>query len=327
MTASPETLVKPRPVSTAPRRLQIAITGATGVIGRALTKLLRSGGHRVLRVTRRPVEASDVAWDPGAGSIDGSRLEGVDAVIHLAGASIARRWTQAARREILESRTQGTGLIARTLAGLGDGPRVLLSASAVGIYGDRGSTPLREEDAGPTHSQVGRDQVEPFVVQVAKAWEAATEPANAAGIRVVQLRIGLMLTPAGGALKEMLPAFRLGLGGRLGSGRQYMSWVSIDDVLEIIRFVLDTEALRGAVNATGPTPVTNAEFTDTLGRVLRRPTVIPVPASALRLLFGAMADELLLASARVLPARLLEAGYQFRHPTLEAALRHVLVGG
>jgi hypothetical protein len=324
MTASPDTLVKPRPVSNDPARLQIAITGATGVIGQALTRLLQSSGYRVLRVTRHPVEAGDLAWDPGAGTIDASRLEGLDAVIHLAGSSIARRWTEAARRDILESRTRGTGLIAGTLAGLTHRPRVLLSASAVGIYGDRGTTPLREEDAGPDHTQGTPNQAEPFVVQVAKAWEAATEPASAAGIRVVHFRIGLMLTPAGGALKEMLLPFRLGLGGRLGSGRQYMSWVSIDDVLEAMRFVLATDSLRGAVNATGPAPVTNAEFTRTLGRVLGRPALIPVPAPALRLLFGPMADELLLTSARVLPTRLLEAGYRFRHPTLEAALRDLL---
>lgn len=299
--------------------MTIAITGATGLLAASLIPFLLTGGHQVRRIVRRPSAPDDIGWDPAAGRLDAAALEGVDAVIHLAGESIAgARWTPAQKRRILDSRIQGTTLLAETLARLTRRPRVLLSASAVGIYGNRGDEPLTEE----SHLRAGPDSM--FVEQVGHAWEAATAPAERAGIRVVRTRIGLVLTPKGGALEPMLPPFRMGVGGRLGDGSQYMSWISIDDVLGAMHHALMNDSLQGPVNLTAPAPVTNAEFTAVLGRVLGRPTLFPVPATMLRLIMGELTDELLLASTRVLPARLQESGYRFRHPTLEAALRHVL---
>ncbi len=299
--------------------MTIAITGATGLIGRSLIPFLTTGGHRVRRLVRGRAGADDISWDPAAGLLDAAALEGVDAVIHLAGESIAgARWTQEQQRRILDSRIQGTTLLSETLARLTRPPRVLISASAVGIYGDRGDEVITEE----THLRTGPESM--FVEQVGHQWEAASAPAERAGIRVVRTRIGIVLTPAGGALEQMLPPFRMGAGGRMGSGRQYMSWVSIDDVVGALHHVLMTESLRGPVNVTAPEPATNEDFARMLGEVLGRPTLFPVPAVALRLLLGKMADELLLASMRVLPSRLQQSGYPFRHPTLERALRHVL---
>ena len=299
--------------------LDIAITGATGLIGRHLVPFLTTGGHRVRRVVRRATMSTDIPWDPASRRLDGARLNGVDAVIHLAGEPIAGgRWTAERRRRILESRAQGTMLIADTLAALPSPPRVLISASAVGVYGDRGAEELTEE------SRLRTGPATLFVERVGHAWEAGAEAADRAGIRVVRLRIGIVLTPDGGALAQMMPPFRAGVGGRLGSGVQYMSWIGIDDVLGAILHVLRTDALRGPVNVTAPGPVTNAEFTRQLGRILGRPALLPVPAAALRLLLGEMADELLLASLRVRPERLLRSGYVFRQPTLAEALRHVL---
>jgi uncharacterized protein (TIGR01777 family) len=299
--------------------LTIAITGANGLIGSRLEPFLTTAGHRVRRIIRRPARPGDIGWDPEAGRLDPSALEGVDAVVHLAGAPIAGgRWTVEQRQRILESRLAGTTLLAATLARLARPPRVLVSASAIGIYGDRGDEVLTEE----APLRTGPDAM--FVEQVGHAWEAGVEPADRAGIRSVRLRIGLVLTPAGGALGRMLLPFRLGLGGRLGDGRQYMSWIGIDDVLGAILHAIHTESMRGAVNATGLAPVTNAEFTRTLGQVLHRPAALPVPAGALRLLFGDMADELLLSSLRVVPERLQQSGYVHRHASLEPALRHVL---
>lgn len=299
--------------------LTIAVTGATGMIGRALAAFLSTGGHRVLRIVRRGRGPEDIIWDPAAGRLDPAALDGVDAVVHLAGEPIAGgRWSEEHKRRIRDSRVQGTTLLAETIAGLARPPRVLVSASAVGIYGDRGDDLLTEADGravGPAKS---------FVQEVGAVWEACTAPVEQAGVRVVRLRIGIVLSPAGGALAAMLPAFLAGAGGPLGSGRQYMSWISLDDVVGAIHHALFTESLAGPVNATGPLPVTNAAFTAMLGRVLVRPAILPVPAAALRLLFGQMADELLLASARVVPTRLKETGYDFRQPTLEAALRHGL---
>ena len=303
----------------APVPRTIAITGATGLIGRALIPFLTTAGHRVRRVIRGSGGPDDITWDPAGGRLDPGALEGVDAVIHLAGEPIAEsRWTESQKRRILESRTQGTALLAETLARLRRPPAVLISASAIGIYGDRGDE-LLTENAGV---RTGQDTL--FVEQVGHAWEAASEPAERAGIRVARTRFGIILTPAGGALPPMMTPFLLGLGGRMGSGRQYMSWIGIDDAIGGIYHVLATESLRGPVNLTGPAPVTNAEFTDTLARVLHRPALFPVPPAALRMVVGEMADELLLASARVIPERLRESGYRFRHPELEGALRHVL---
>lgn len=299
--------------------LDIAITGANGFLGRRLIPFLTTGGHRVRSVVRRPMASTDIRWNPADGLLDGAALNGVDAVIHLAGAPIAAgRWTAERRRQIMESRTTGTTLLAETLAQLPHPPKVLISASAIGIYGDRGAEELTEESPLRT----GANAL--FVERVGHAWEAGTEAAERAGIRVVRLRIGIVLTPGGGALGQMLPAFRAGVGGRLGSGAQFMSWIGIDDVLGAMLHLLRTEAIQGPVNATAPEPVTNAEFTRELGRVLARPALLPVPATALRLLFGEMADELLLSSLRVRPVRLLRSGYPFRQPTLIEALRHVL---
>jgi len=296
--------------------LRVAITGSTGLIGTALARSLRADGHRVLPVVRSRPKEGEIGWDPREGRIDEAGLHGVDAVVHLAGETVGERWTEARKARIRESRVRGTSLLARTLASLPRPPGVLVSASAIGYYGDRGDEPL-EEDAGP-----GSD----FLAQVAQEWEAATEPAARAGIRVAIPRLGLVLSPAGGALARMLPVFQLGAGGRLGSGRQWWSWVSLPDVVRGIRFLLEAEATSGPYNLAAPEPVTNAEFTRTLGRVLSRPALFAVPEVALRLAFGEMADATLLASQRALPARLLGAGFAFRHPHLEAALRAVLNG-
>jgi uncharacterized protein (TIGR01777 family) len=296
----------------------IAVTGATGLVGRALLPFLTTQGHQVRRVIRGWPGPDDIAWDPSAGRLDPAALEGVDGVIHLAGESIAAgRWTAKKRRRILESRTAGTTLLAQTLGRLARPPRVLISASAIGIYGERGDELVTERTGLRAGGRF-------FVEQVGHAWEAATQPAERAGIRVVRARMGIILTPAGGALAAMLPPFLAGLGGRMGSGRQYMSWISMDDIVGALYHLLLTDTLRGPVNLTAPAPATNEEFTQTLGRVLRRPTRFPVPAVALRLVAGDMADELLLASSRVIPERLSATGYRFRHGGLEPALRHVL---
>jgi hypothetical protein len=298
-------------------RQRVAVTGATGLIGSALAPFLTTGGHEVVPLVRRRAREGEVSWNFGHARVDTEALEGIDAMVHLAGEPIAARWTEDRRRRIIESRVIGTRFLSETLARLKRPPRVLVAASAVGVYGNRGDEILTE--ASPTLG-APRD----FLTEVGREWEAATEPARAAGIRVVLLRFGIVLSPAGGALARMLPPFRLGLGGPLGSGRQYMSWVAIDDILGAIHHALMTEALDGPVNATAPNPVTGRAFATALGRVLGRPAMVPVPAPALRLAFGEMADVAVLASARVLPARLQESGYAFRYPDLEGALRFVL---
>ena len=297
--------------------MKVLLSGSSGLVGSALVPSLASGGHQVVRLVRSQprAEASEVRWDPETGDIDAAGLKGLDAAVHLAGESIAAgRWTAAKKARILESRVKGTRLVAETLAGLEQRPKVLVSASAVGYYGDRGEETLREESASGSA----------FLSEVCRQWEAATERAAAAGIRVVNLRFGVMLSSAGGALPRLLTPFRLGVGGTLGSGKQFMSWIALDDVIGAILHALTTEALRGPVNAVAPQPVTNREFTKTLGRVLGRPTLFPMPACAARLAFGQMADELLLASQRVEPVKLLASGYQFRFPEIEGALRHLL---
>ena len=297
--------------------MRVLISGSSGLVGTALMPVLTGNGHEVVRLVRSQPSpgASEVRWDPEAGQIDAAGLKGVDAGVHLAGESIAAgRWTGAKKARILESRVKGTRLIAETLAGLNPVPKVLVGASAVGYYGDRGEETLREES----------DSGSMFLSDVCRQWEAATEPAAAAGVRVVLLRSGIMLSATDGALPRLLTPFRLGVGGTLGSGKQFMSWIAIDDVVGVIMHALTTEALRGPVNGVAPQPVTNREFTKTLGRVLGRPTLFPMPAFAARLAFGQMADELLLASQRVESARLLASGFQFRFPDLEGALRHLL---
>ncbi|HEY7681108.1 MAG TPA: TIGR01777 family oxidoreductase [Gemmatimonadales bacterium] len=297
----------------------ILMTGATGLVGRGLLCYLTAGGYRVRRLVRRQPGPDDLRWDPAGGQLESAGLQGVDAVVHLAGESIAGgRWTAAHRRRVMESRTKGTALLARALAQLPRPPRVLVSASAIGIYGDHGQEVLTEQAPLRVEGEAG------FLERVAQAWEAATAPAEQAGIRVIRLRMGMVLTPAGGALEKMLPPFRAGLGGRLGNGRQYVSWIAIDDVVGSIHHAILTESITGPVNATAPEPVTNAELTATLSRVLSRPSLLPVPAAVLRAVFGTMAEELLLASTRVIPERLQASGYPFRFPAVEGALRHVL---
>ena len=294
--------------------MNVLISGATGLIGTALIPELEAGGHRVTRLTRSPRSADDAGWDPEAGTIEGD-LEGTDAVVHLAGESIAEgRWTPEKKRRILESRRKGTRLLAERIAALRTPPRVMVSASAVGYYGDRGNELLTEE-SGPGTG---------FLAEVCREWEAGADPAREAGIRVVHPRIGIVLSPKGGALGTTLPIFKLGAGGKIGSGRQYWSWISLDDVAGSFAHALTNEAVSGPVNVGSSNPLTNAEYTKVLGRVLNRPTVFPVPAPAARIALGGMADELLLASQRMQPARLEETGYAFRHPDLEEALRHLL---
>lgn len=298
------------------RSLRIAISGASGLIGRSVAAFLSTGGHTVLRLVRRRAGPGEIAWDPESGTIDGPALEGCDAVVHLAGENVGGgRWTASRRARIRESRSRGTVQIAETIARLARRPRTLISAAAIGIYGSRGDEVLTDA-SGPA--------ARGFLADVCRDWEAATEPARRAGVRVALPRFGVVLSPAGGALAKMLPVFRAGLGGPLGSGRQWMSWISLEDTIGALHHALLTDELDGAFNVTGPAPVTNAEFTITLGRVLRRPAVLPVPAAALRLIFGRMADETILASLRVLPERLLASGYRFEHPTLESALRFEL---
>jgi uncharacterized protein (TIGR01777 family) len=295
--------------------MKVLISGATGMIGSALIPELESRAHQTTRLTRSPGSGADVGWDPSAGEIDASRLEGVDAVVHLAGESIAEgRWTAERKRRILESRRQGTGLLARTIANLSEPPGVMVGASAVGYYGDRGNELLRE-DSGPGNN---------FLAEVCRVWEGAADPAREAGIRVVHTRFGVVLSPKGGALGTTLPIFKLGGGGRIGSGRQYWSWVALDDVVGSIIHALENDSVEGPINVGSPNPLTNAEYTKVLGKVLNRPTVFPLPAPAARLMLGEIADELLLASARIEPAKLEETGYEFRYPELEDALRHLL---
>jgi uncharacterized protein (TIGR01777 family) len=299
-------------------RLHVAVTGASGLIGSAVSGRLESAGHRVSRVVRRqPANPGEISWDPAARSLDPRSLEGVDAVIHLAGENVGRRWTAARKARIRTSRVDGTRLLSETLAALQRPPQVLVSASATGIYGDRGDEVLTEQ------SQPGnRDR--DFLVSVVEEWERAADPARSEGIRVVHPRFGIVLSPAGGALRKLLLPFRLGLGGRLGSGNQWMSWVSIDDVVEVVQYLLANDALEGAINITAPEPLTNAEFSRILARVLSRPAVFPVPAGLLRLALGEMADSTILSSARVLPSRLLQSGFRFTRPELESALRDLL---
>jgi uncharacterized protein (TIGR01777 family) len=295
--------------------MRVAVTGASGLVGTALVPFLAAEGHDVVRLVRRPPRSEDEArWDPERGEIDRAALAGVDAVVHLSGANLAEgRWTPARKAVLQASRVGPTRLLAEALAGLSRPPGVLVAASAIGYYGSRGDA-WRDETSEPAGDFLGRLVAE---------WESASEPAARAGIHVVRLRSGVVLTPRGGVLGRMLLPFRAGIGGTLGSGTQYMSWIAIDDLLGVVRHAL-TEALSGPVNAVAPTPVTNREFTKTLGRVLGRPTLFAAPAFALRLALGEMADAAVLASIRVRPDRLLQSGYRFLFPDLEGALRHVL---
>jgi uncharacterized protein (TIGR01777 family) len=293
--------------------MRVAVTGSSGLIGSALVRSLHNDSHEVVRVVRSASgDDGTVVWDPMRGAIDAAGLEGVDAVVHLAGAGIGdERWSDDRKREIRESRTNGTALLARTLAELTPRPAVLLSGSAIGYYGDRGDEVCTEASPAGTG----------FLAEVCEAWEAAAAPAAEAGVRTAFLRTGIVQTKAGGALKKTLPLFKLGLGGRFGSGRQWWSWISLTDEIGAIRHLLDHD-VSGPVNLTAPAPVTNAEYTSTLGSVLGRPTVVPVPSFGPKLLLGAEgAQAMLLDGQRVLPSVLERDGYPFLHPTLEAALR------
>jgi uncharacterized protein (TIGR01777 family) len=296
----------------------VAISGASGLIGSTLATQLVASGLAVRKFTRKDgggVEA--IHWDPARGALLPEQIDGLDAIVHLAGESIAGgRWTRARMAAIRDSRVRGTGLIASTIAKLTHKPKVLVCASAVGFYGDRGDDAVDESSAPGTG----------FLADVCQAWEAAARPAVDAGVRVVWLRFGVVLAVQGGALERMLTPFKLGLGGRLGSGRQWMPWIAVTDAVAAIEVALARNDMHGAYNVVAPEAVTNATFTRTLARVLRRPAFLPVPAFALRLAFGRFADEALLAGSKVTPKRLVDAGFRFKWPQLEPALRHVLEG-
>ena len=291
--------------------LTVGITGSSGLIGRALSTHLRSAGHMVVPIVRRAAASDEIEWQPAEDRLDAGALRPLDAVVHLSGAGIGdKRWTPEYKRTLLESRTITTSLLARRMAEA-DGPRTLLSGSASGYYGERGDERLDETSGAGSG----------FLADICRAWEDATGPAEAAGIRVAHLRTGIVLTPDGGALKKMLPLFKLGVGGRFGDGRQWMSWISMTDEVAAITHLL-TSGVSGPVNLTGPAPVRNAEFADTLGEVLNRPTVLPVPRFGPKLLLGGeLADALLFDGQQVIPEVLRADGYDFAHPTLADALR------
>ncbi len=296
--------------------MKLLVSGSTGLVGAALCDRLHQDGHDVQRLIRSDGEG--VKWDTETYTFEApSHLEGFDAVIHLGGESIVGRWSDAKKQRIRDSRVKSTASLAKALADLTSKPKVLVVASAIGYYGDRGTEELTE------NSSAG----EGFLTEVCEAWEAAAEPAREAGIRVVHPRFGMLLSPKGGALKAMLTPFKLGLGGRVGSGRQYVSWASLDDAVGAILHAVHTESVSGPVNVVAPAPCTNLELTKALGAALKRPTIFPVPAFGARLIFGEMADALLLASQRVLPERLKATGYSFRHTDLQETLRELLQKG
>jgi uncharacterized protein (TIGR01777 family) len=299
--------------------MRILVGGASGLVGTTLVPHLRAHGHEVHQLVRPqsagPRGQGDVEWDPPAGRLDAIRLEGFDAIVNLAGENIAdRRWTPIVKESLMKSRLESTGLLAGTLARMPRPPQVLVQASAVGLYGDRGEE-LLTETSGPGQG---------FLPELCVAWEAAARPALDRAVRVVFLRFGVVLSPRGGALAKMLPPFQMGVGGVVGDGRQWMSWLAVDDAAGMIEHVILKQELRGPVNAVAPTAIPNREFTKTLARVLDRPALVPVPAFALRLMYGDLADEALLASLRVAPKVLRDDGYEFLQPMLEPALRHLL---
>jgi uncharacterized protein len=297
------------------RATSVAITGSSGLIGSALARALEAEGRRVLHLVRRGARSdSEITWNPARGEIDARRLEGVDAIVNLAGENLTQRWTDDAKRRIRDSRVQSTELIARTVANLAAKPRAFLSGSAIGIYGDRADLELDESSA------LGND----FLSSVCKEWEAATAAASNAGIRVVHLRTGIVLAKRGGALEKMMLPFRFGVGGKIGSGQQWLSWIALSDIVRALTFLLDREHVSGAVNLVAPNPVTNEEFSRTLGQVMHRPSFFSVPRAALKIVMGEMADDTVLASQRAKPARLTSAGFAFELPRLEQALRAVL---
>ncbi|WP_204045348.1 TIGR01777 family oxidoreductase [Acrocarpospora phusangensis] len=297
--------------------MTIVVTGSSGLLGSALIRALTADGHQVRRLVRHPPAAPDEAfWNPDEGILDPAVFEGADAVVHLAGAGIGdKRWTESYKRTVLESRTKGTSAVAAALSGMGAPPRVLLSSSAVGFYGDTGDRAVDEKDR----------QGEGFLADVVGQWEGATARAEEAGVRVVRLRSGVVLSRRGGALAKVLPIFRMGLGAPLGTGRQYFSWISLHDWVDAVRFLLQKDEISGPVNVTSPEPVTNAEYTKALGEALNRTTLpIPTPAFALRLALGGFADEGVLIGQRVIPRVLLDHGHRFNEPDLPTALKSAL---
>lgn len=292
--------------------MKVAITGASGLIGSALVPHLRARGDEVLRLVRRPARAADeVSWDPAAGTVDLERLAGIDAVVHLAGAGVGdHRWTDAYKRTILDSRVDGTHTIVNAMTALDPRPRILVAGSAIGWYGDTGDRAV--DETAPAGAG--------FLADVVRAWEAAADPARAAGIRVTHARTGLVVAKEGGAWGRLFPIFRLGLGGKLGSGRQYWSWISLRDEIAALTYLLDNESMTGPVNLTGPAPATNAEVTSAMGKVLGRPTLFAVPAFALKTVLGEFSSEIL-GSARVIPSVLDASGFTWQDPTVESAIR------
>jgi len=299
--------------------VRILISGASGFIGSALAGKLTSSGHRVIRLTRRPVARGQdaVHWDPESGRLEPADLDGVEAVVHLAGEGVGdHRWTEGHKARVLDSRVRGTNLLAETIGGLDTPPKVMVSQSGAHYYGfESGEHPLTEDD--PPGGG--------FLARVVEQWEAATEPAEKAGIRVVRTRSGVPLSPDGGALRKQLLPFKLGIGGKLGSGRQYFSWISLADEVTAMEFLLESDDISGPVNLASPNPVTNAEFTRALGAALGRPTFMPVPSIAIKLMFSAeMAEEMIFGGQRLVPKRLQDAGFEFRDPEVETALRRML---
>jgi len=292
--------------------MKIAIAGASGLVGSVLVPVLEKDGNAVVRLVRSTPKAGEIEWHPNHDSIEPAKLEGFDVIVNLAGENIAAgRWTDDQKRKIRESRVNGTHLISEAIAKLSQQPSAFICASATGIYGDRDDEVLDEQ------SESGSG----FLAGVCREWEMATEPASKAGVRVVNLRFGPIMSREGGMLAKLLTPFKMGLGGKVGSGRQYISWVAIDDAVNAIKLAIDNQSIRGPLNVVSPHPVTNEEFTKALGHVLNRPTALAIPAFAARLTFGEMADEMLLTSQRVMPKRLTAAGYQFQYPELEGALR------
>jgi uncharacterized protein len=296
--------------------LKVAVTGASGLIGSALVRALRADGHDVRRLVRRAPRAADESrWDPSRHDIDGAALDGVDAVVHLAGVGVGdKRWSEAHKRAVLESRVDGTTTISRAVAEHRNHVKVLVSASAVGWYGDRGDDVLEETEPSG----------DGFLAEVVRQWEASTKPAADAGVRVVKLRSGIVLSADGGALGRVLPLFRLGVGGKLGSGRQWVPWIALSDEINAIRFLLSNDGISGPVNLAAPNPVRNGEYTAAIGRAVHRPTVAPVPGFALRVALGGFADEGVLVSQRAVPRVLTDAGFEFSYVDIDAALRAIV---
>lgn len=295
--------------------MKIIVTGASGLIGKPLVKNLRKHGHEVVQLVRRTAQANESQWNPATGQINASVIDGADAVIHLSGAGIGdRRWTPKYKQELLESRTKSTALLASTIANSAKKPSVFLSGSAIGIYGPRGDEELTEQSSSGSS----------FLADICKQWEAAAKPAVDAGVRTVFLRTGIVLTPLGGALKKQLPLFKLGLGGKFGNGRAWQSWISLDDELAAIEYLL-TANISGAANLTAPNPVTNAEFTNSMARTLKRLAILPIPKFGPKLLLGGeLADALLFTGQRVMPIELQKSGFTFQHQTIDIALRALL---